>query len=390
MTRIDSIRNTPVFWVSILVCAPLFTLSAQKPAQSVGPVAGPEGVESIQELSPMVGWVSSKHRLFWTSDAGAHWSSITPATKPRQNISAVFFLDVNRGWVLLSYPRGEETEFEIASTIDAGGHWSIEHLDVPDPSPDVGLSGDAWIDFADPMHGWVIVRMSTSTATSWGVLIATQDGGKTWKPRGQPPAAGALRFVTPQMGWLADDSGALYGTDDAGVHWREASVKGPSDTNATYDLPTFRDSRHGLLPVLFEGPNSTTRTLFASSDGGRSWNVRGQVAQGRAATAPDAMIDSTWIGAAAMPDHGLTVETVAVNNMLNASIAGNIGNTSISNVQGISFSTERTGWVAVGLANCMSIGGRACVELLSTTDGGGNWVNITPQELKTRTVPTER
>ena len=76
--------------------------------------------------------------------------------------------------------------------------------------------------------------------------------------------------------------------------------------------------------------------------------------------------------------------------MSSASIAGNIGNTSISNVQGISFSTEHAGWVAVGLANCMSIGGRACVELLSTTDGGANWVNITPQELKTRTVLTER
>jgi photosystem II stability/assembly factor-like uncharacterized protein len=391
VNRIHSIRKAPVFWISILLCVPVSTLSEQKPIQFVQMAAGSEIVQTFHMLTQQAGWVCSTHRLFWTGDAGAHWSTITPTMKPEENISAVFFLDVNRGWVLLSYPRDDETEFEIASTSNGGGNWSTAHLDVPDPAPDVGLSADAWIEFADPMHGRVIVRMSTNTAVSWGVLVATQDGGNTWKPQSRPPAAGALSFVTPQEGWLASDTGdALYSTYDAGVHWHEVSMTAPSDVDVIYDLPKFRDSRHGLLSVLFDGPNSTTRTVFATSDGGRTWNAQGQVAQGRAAAAPDAMIDSMWIGVTVTPDHGLMVKTFAVDTKSNAGVSGNIGNLPIWTVRDISFATTLAGWVVVGPANCISTGGRGCTEVLSTADGGANWANITPAALKPREVLSER
>ena len=72
-----------------------------------------------------------------------NWSNVTPALRPHEVISAVFFLDAARGWVLLSHAGDAGEEFELATTKTAGASWSITQLHVPDPDPDTGLSAEA-------------------------------------------------------------------------------------------------------------------------------------------------------------------------------------------------------------------------------------------------------
>jgi photosystem II stability/assembly factor-like uncharacterized protein len=80
--------------------------------------------QSIKLLTPKVGWlVPARNRVLWTTDGGLSWNNITPRAPRDAVISAIYFLDARRGWVLLE--RGEliephGLEFDLASTDDAG------------------------------------------------------------------------------------------------------------------------------------------------------------------------------------------------------------------------------------------------------------------------------
>jgi hypothetical protein len=149
-------------------------------------LAGCRPGQSHQLLTPEVGWAATTNKLFWTTDNGNQWKEITPKAQAPREISSVFFLDRSNGWALLSYAGKEdettgvrETLFELASTQDGGDDWKINSLRVPDPEPSRRLSGEAWLDFVDPMHGWLMTRMNGNMAVSIGILRATDDGGKT-------------------------------------------------------------------------------------------------------------------------------------------------------------------------------------------------------------------
>ena len=96
-------------------------------------------VASVKLLAPNVGWAMSMRRLLWTRNGGASWKDITPPapsdlttseTPDDVGISTVFFLDTNRGWVLLAHGEPDVPgglKFDLASTNNAGDSWSIRH-----------------------------------------------------------------------------------------------------------------------------------------------------------------------------------------------------------------------------------------------------------------------
>jgi photosystem II stability/assembly factor-like uncharacterized protein len=151
----------------------------------------------------------------------------------------------------------DDTCFEVASTASAGEAWSFSYPKALDPDPEAGFSGRSYLSFADQLHGWMILKVSRSTAVSFGVMLATEDGGKTWKQLRQPPIAEPFRFETARGGWLAGGPNhELYVTRDAGNSWQAVSLQKPSqvgpDRGTVYDLPVFENARNGFLPVRFK------------------------------------------------------------------------------------------------------------------------------------------
>ena len=301
-------------------------------------------------LAAQTGWAQSGHHLYWTTDNGAHWKDITPPKSPKESIGGIFFLDTSNGWALLSYPGQEdEQQFRIAATSDAGATWSISGIRLGRRAPE-DFSGEGWIDFVDSLHGWLLVRGKSSVAFSWGTLLSTKDGGRSWVPLGSPPIGDHFKFVTAEEGWLAGGPGGqkLYLTRDGAKHWQQVSVVAPrelANATAVYDVPVFLDAKRGFLAVTYSG---SALALFETKDGGVSWAQGGLIPKlGRdyvGFPAPTAVADSGLFFAEASSGLGIKLTNLAPGRRVmhvNANVAHASGD-----VLGLSFATGSRGWIS--------------------------------------------
>jgi len=228
--------------------------------------------------------------------------------------------------------------------------------------------------------------LTGSTGIAPGLLLKTDDGGKSWKGvPNAPPIRARVRFVDLRHGWLAGGAGKteLYSTDDGGASWQRISLKPPRGVNPTsyarYSLPTFADPRRGLLPVTFHTPAGGLSTLavFETADSGRSWNPKAIVPNAGPASieAPAAIADTTVITASTYQQNGAArIVRLVKDKPMESRVSLEGGKLDL--VHELTFATESEGWM---LANS---------GLLATNDGGATWNDITPkQEPKRRPLP---
>ena len=364
---LPSLSMTPKIRVIItLVLFSALFFSAASPARA-----------GMKLLTPEVGWLSGGKGILWTTDAGTSWKDITPPLGPRARIASVFFLDTFNGWALISY-QGEDGTYshsDLASTSTAGANWSIMPVTIPEPSPrSAPLSGRGHIYFLDARHGWMNLGLLSSSNFRWGILLATQDGGRTWAqvPEG-PGVSGQVRFVTAKDGWLfGGPTGKLYATHDGGRSWQEVSLQPPAQVGGaiypTYDLPVFHDRRHGFLPVNYSGPADAPSKLavYSADDGGRTWRLVRVLAVSRRMSGgqrvPVAIADSVLIVHTGSGLEGTSVTIAAVPLTGEASSSVVVSPPIVS----LTFADRMHGWVSTQRG------------LLSTVDGGVSWKNISP------------
>jgi photosystem II stability/assembly factor-like uncharacterized protein len=354
------------------------------------PVAAAQQVQSMKLLTAQVGWAQFGQHLYWTTDDGAHWKMIDPHTSSKLGIVSVFFLDTNIGWVLLSGgdEKAAEPEFELASTTDAGSSWHVAPVKINNLDPNsTTLDGRGTIYFVDGEHGGMNLWVVSSAAFRGGLLLMTEDGGRTWRwaPGGSGAGTGTLYFTTPTDGWTAGGPvGQLYVTHDGAKSWQEVTLKAPGAVIAkytpTYDVPTFTDPKHGFLPVTYSGPDGSEAVLvlFSSDDGGLTWKTdrvlpnRGDFSVGE--KIPATVADSVLL--AAPNSSGGTIP-------LTAAPPGTKPSTTIAKVSTggvvisqLSFVDASRGWASTSQG------------LFSTQDGGVTWTDITPGKLPGTGQPT--
>src|SRR5712692_5714770 len=283
----------------LLVCFPGLVWAQAEPHMGlVAPGAG----WALQNQS--TGQAKDDH-LFWTNDDGRTWADITPQDPASRQIAGVFFLDASRGWVLLAlkheWPKNSQEPdtfitdirgFDLASTTDGGASWTIGRLTALPEG--VGWVAGGEIFFLDTAHGWMNIASPTPHWGGEGILLATIDGGNTWKQIVEVNGGGGygpIRFTDPLNGWIAGGPGDqyLYATNDGGRHWREIAVPAPpwiaglfENVAAQYALPKFKDGKQGLLPVKYSGPDKSgdglsILALFSTSNGGRNWQAESYV-----------------------------------------------------------------------------------------------------------------
>jgi photosystem II stability/assembly factor-like uncharacterized protein len=349
-------------------------------------------------IAPGVGW-ALRGRYFWTTDNGANWKDITPPSSSdfKELISDFYFLDSQRGWALFSRfnkdesdeSKYEEPKFDLASTTDAGATWTRIHLTLPPPA-DYGNSDRSliarWggaIAFLDPLHGWLNINLAQDTTnTFFSFLLVTSDGGQTWNRVSNAPLLDVsdMLLVTSNDGWMIGTSvfsdKEIFVTHDGTKSWHQVLVDTPKKVLPAklaryYQLPTFEDSKHGLLLVYYSGGVGVkpATVLFATVDGGRTWRPDRMVTNqedGASKYETSTVVHSAWIFAAVL-DHRPILTSVGSGEKIDASADAAKGVSHFKVARQLSFATPTQGWVIDGNG-----------DLLSTTDGGATWTTLTP------------
>lgn len=361
-------------------------------------------IESMKLLTPSTGWAATNQKLFWTNDGGSQWKDITPKlSHKRQAVSSVFFLDASTGWALLNC--GDDRDIvadagclEIASTLDAGQTWSVLHERVAVPVSKEYLedrpffSGQSWLEFIDPQHGWEILRIATGSGPPpAGEMLRTVDGGKTWLGTKDLPAPGRFHFLTSKDGWVTgEDEGELFATHDAGDSWQKTSLPDPAGLGqhlgGSYGLPAFENERRGFVWVQYttgpsEGPNQQVLPVFVSEDGGRSWR-QDRTLPALPTISSAGVIDSVLIAAHSEPKQELQGEGQCMASRTALSLfrlgPDRVASSSVATVpsegalEQISFISREQGWA------------RITGRLFATQDAGRIWTDVTPSEARPR------
>jgi photosystem II stability/assembly factor-like uncharacterized protein len=207
-----------------------------------------------------------------TTDGGKTWTLLL-----RDDIAAMRFASANRGWIALAHPDGA---VEIRTTSDGGTTWSTGRR--------VGTA--SWwllrLDAATTQVAWLLTGDSGScSASTCGTyeLFRTGDGGMTWTSLGNPKDTaggncsmgflGGPLFASTTRGWFTLNLGAgggngpggVLATEDGGRTWRCSSP--PTDTS----LLSAADPLH--VWVWSQQRVTGVTGMYATDNGGRSWRL---------------------------------------------------------------------------------------------------------------------
>lgn len=170
-------------------------------------------------------------------------------------LHAVFFVDGRRGWA--AGGKGA-----LLATEDGGASWRARR-------PAITEDTLRDIFFVDEQTGWVVCerdlfRLKTKEEQR-SYLMKTGDGGRTWA---RVEVAGAdvdarlvgVRFAGREHGWAFGELGALYATSDGGQTWARQRVP----TNRLLLGAAFLDESRGWLV-------GAGATALYTADGGATW-----------------------------------------------------------------------------------------------------------------------
>ncbi len=208
---------------------------AWTPLPTQPPFAGDQAV--LQRYGAADSWLLSwsamaptSGQLAVTHDNGSTWHLLADPTTARMcTVKLLAAADASHLWLLCG---GEGATIMMDKALfgssDGGASWSLMAAATPPGNPgknNLSLTGHV-ADLAAPGPQRVFIGLGRST------LIASTDGGHTWKPSIalDPQLAGDVGvervvFVDPDHGWALSDPATLYRTEDAGVHWEVIPVQ---------------------------------------------------------------------------------------------------------------------------------------------------------------------
>jgi photosystem II stability/assembly factor-like uncharacterized protein len=167
------------------------------------------------------------------------------------SFDAVEFAGGSNGWAA--------GEHNIIRTNDGGQTWVTQYS---------GSDHIVGLNFIDNQHGWAVGDQS---------LLITTDGGTTWAPGGEP-ARPLLKvtFVSLTQGYgvasgSVNNPGSLVATDDGGHSWRAVSTPDPVGDVC------FRNANEGWIGAITpKGPGEMINGLAVlhTVDGGASWHTQ--------------------------------------------------------------------------------------------------------------------
>lgn len=232
-------------------------------------------LENIQFLDAQKGFaVGPFERIMKTRDGGSSWELLhsSASTTPYFHLKDVHFFDQQHGIVA-----GYEIDniylnigiynHYLLITNDGGQTWQKT---IPCPASDHQESS---LYFIDKQRGYLLLS-NQNYLFPLDLLFKTVDGGQTWKQLNIPAMVARKMYWYNQLeGVVIGGSGFLAGenlvarTTDGGVSWQQVYLTGNNgfSANRCFDV-LFTDAQHGLIA-------GTGASLARTLDGGETWQT---------------------------------------------------------------------------------------------------------------------
>jgi len=229
----------------------------------------------------IVAWFREPTRdvIFHSADGGSRWRSYSTELGQRDTSgpshSDISFISPTEGWMLVSTFTGMSSAYpRLYQTLDGGNHWKEITL-VQSSRGGLGFEHKAGIEFRDANTGWVGTEPRIIFDEAY--LYISRDGGATWSQQSLPPPPGKTpddfnrvlppRFFGTRYGvavsqWM--DTEFVYHTSDGGLTWadpRPVPAVSHPDADRAWDMLSITRWAVG-----------SNRTLWLTSDGGRTWS----------------------------------------------------------------------------------------------------------------------
>jgi len=156
----------------------------------------------------------------------------------------------------------------VRKSVDGGKTWQV-----------LAAFGDART-ITNPCHSASFLDENIGWLANSNLFGTTLDGGLSWTMQALPETADKIATIDTYgsgAGYLLDQSGVLFFTQDDGAHWRETSRLDLGALNMSFSVyqlaaMRFRDSQHGLIVVSPTDKAKPEPVLaFHTSDGGATW-----------------------------------------------------------------------------------------------------------------------
>jgi len=272
----------------------------------------PVDILSVNMLDDTHGWAVGRaegdlnDHILRTTDGGATWRDVTPP-EPEGSAgagrAAVAHFAGDHAWAAY-FDRDFSTALAayVWRTNDGGASWA--HGNPLDMS-DMEFFTISDLHFAGPEAGWLLAHVGAGMNHDYVIMFATDDGGATWTRTVDPfdirednlqmsCFKTGVGFRSAETGWVTGDCQGvapgffLQRTDDGGVTWRPESLPPPAampnaferqdGSCGTYTPTRFETSppqfRLVLICSFYEDTLVTTHFLYATPDGGATWETR--------------------------------------------------------------------------------------------------------------------
>lgn len=206
-------------------------------------------------VNATTGWIAGRVGIILhTTDGGATWKK--QETGITTHIFSLSFVDERTGWAVGDFGT-------ILHTADGGATWQKQGSGEDKMYNDVS--------FVDALHGWAVGE--------YGTIYATADGGATWQKQeckeiipvaseseweSFAPSLYGVHFSDAGHGLACGMDGTIIATGDGGTTWKK--IKNPAEA-----------SKVTLYKIKCSGQNCIVAgqkgTTLASTDSGATWQM---------------------------------------------------------------------------------------------------------------------
>jgi photosystem II stability/assembly factor-like uncharacterized protein len=236
-----------------------------------GVVPGADSLEfrDVEGVSETVAYLlaagpGDRSRIYRTEDGGRSWSLQFTNRDTSAFYDCFAFWDQRRGFTMSDAVEGR---FPVVRTTD-GRTWSDlgERLPAAQPGEGAFAASGTCTATIDDRHGWI-----TTGAAARARVLATSDGGDTWRVAETPIVQGTATSGGASLEFRDTLNGILGGGDIAKPDSFSDNVARSSDGGRTWRLAARTPFPGALYGLSYAGGGS--RAVVATGPGGAAWSA---------------------------------------------------------------------------------------------------------------------